>query len=65
MTYKIAAIRAKAKRVGGRYLQLCQDLASEWNETTGLATFDDDALEEIRASVKQTPRKTCSTCRGL
>jgi hypothetical protein len=66
-TYKIGNIIAKGQRVGGRYLELCQDLATEWNEDTGLATFDDDALEEIRqlAPPAKTAPNPCHNCRGL
>ena len=68
-TYKIANIVAKGHRVGGRYLELCHDLATEWNEDTGLATFDDDALLEIRAIAEppanRQPSKPFQNCGGL
>jgi hypothetical protein len=70
-TYRISSIIAKSGRVKGLYLEACKRLATEWNEDAGTASFDDDAIIEIRAIVSTsgnaTPEKhkPCSGCRGL
>ena len=68
-TYRISAIKAKAKRLGSGYLEDCQTLANTWDEARGEATFDNEALAEIRATWQergqQATSQPCRNCRGL
>lgn len=52
------------------YLDDCRMLAFSWDESTGIATFDDEAIAEIRATWAPRPTagkpvKSCKSCGGL
>ncbi len=68
-TFKISAIKSKAKRLGQDYLDDCLVLAETWNEKRNTATFTDAAVNEIQATWKPQgqPINTthCKGCRGL
>ena len=66
-TYRITAIKRKAKRLGAGYLCDCRALAESWDEAADEAVFSDAAVAEIKATWE--PKtikhyKPCGTCGG-